>query len=112
MLIATLSVTPSDDALELTLSVANEGDEPVELDFRDAQRVDFTAYDADSGEEVWRWSDGRMFGQVLGSEEIPAGESLEYQAEWAAPPSGSYRVEGELVDTERQPSAEMVVELD
>lgn len=112
MLTATLSVTPDEEALELTLSVANEGDEAVELDFSDAQRAEFVATEVDSGEEMWRWSEGRMFGQVLGIEVLDPGDQLEYEVEWPDPPDGSSRVRGELVDDEHQPSAEMTVELE
>jgi len=112
MLTATLSVTPGETALGLSLTVENEGDEPVELDFTDAQRAEFVAVDADSGEEVWRWGDGRMFGQVLGTETLSPGETLERDVEWPTESTGSYRVEGRLVANEHRPSAEMVVELE
>ncbi|MFB6234850.1 MAG: BsuPI-related putative proteinase inhibitor [Halopenitus sp.] len=111
MLTATLSVTPTEDALELTIAVENEGDEAVELNFSDAQRAEFVADEIDSGKEVWRWSEGRMFGQVLGTEVLDPGDQLEYDVDWPDPPTGSYRVRGELVDNEHQPSAEMTVEL-
>jgi len=112
MVTATLSVTPGEDALELTLAVENEGDEAVELNFSDAQRAEFVATEVDSGTEVWRWSEGRMFGQVLGTEVLDPGDQLEYEVDWPDPPSGSSRVRGELVSNKHQPSAEMVVELD
>ncbi|MGZ0747120.1 BsuPI-related putative proteinase inhibitor [Haloparvum sp. AD34] len=112
MLEATLSVTPGEDALELTLTVENAGEEAVELNFSDAQRAEFVAAEVDSGNEVWRWSEGRMFGQVLGAEVLDPGDQLEYEVEWPDPPSGAYRVRGELVDDGHRPSAEMVVELD
>lgn len=112
MLTATLSVTPDEDALELTLVVENEGDEAVELNFSNAQRAEFVAIAVDSGEEVWRWSEGHMFGQVLGTEVLAPGDGVEYEVEWPDPPDGSYRVRSELVGNEYQPSAEMVVELD
>ena len=94
MLATSISATTNGD-VALSLTVENEGTEPVELPFRTAQRADFVAYR--DGEEVWRWSDGRMFAQVLGEERLNPGETLTVDATWDAPPSGEYRVVGELV---------------
>jgi hypothetical protein len=106
MLTATLDVDTDGDAVGFTLTVTNEGDEPVSLTFSDSQRFDFVVSDADGDTERWRWSRGQMFGQLLGSETFDPEESVSYEAEWAAPDPGSYVVRGELVDTEDSASAE------
>jgi intracellular proteinase inhibitor BsuPI len=54
------------------LRLANEGAEPVILQFRTSQRGD-VALEQD-GVERWRWSDGQMFLQVLGERELVPGE--------------------------------------
>ena len=80
MLDCSLTVTVG-EAVTFRLTVTNASAEPVELTFRDAGRADFVVYTAD-GEEVWRWSDGRMFAIV---EEV-----------WPEPEPGDYTAEAEL----------------
>lgn len=110
MLEATLTVSPSATAIGLTLAVENGGTEPITLDFRDGQEYEFVASDED-GVEVWRWSDGRMFAQVLTSEEIEPGASVEFDAAWEQPPAGTYRIEGWLTAETADASAEMTVDV-
>lgn len=109
MLEATLTVSPSAAGLDLVLAVENRGDDEQTLSFRDARRADFVALRDD--EEIWRWSEGRMFAQMLGSEQLAPGESVTYEATWENPPEGEYTVRGELAATDRQASAETVVVL-
>ena len=52
------------------LHLANTTDRPLTLEFRNAQRFDVTVRDA-SGREVWRWSAGQMFAQVIGEVVLP-----------------------------------------
>lgn len=73
--------TPSPlEPLAFGLVLQNEGPDAVRLDFSSGQRFDFVVRDA-AGEPVWRWSDDRSFIQALGSETMPPGDSLVYQAE-------------------------------
>lgn len=106
MLAATLDVETDGDTARFGLTVANEGDDPVSLTFSDGQRADFVVRDAEAGTERWRWSDGRMFPQMLGSEELAPGESVTYDAEWDTPEGGSFVCRGELVDNANSASAE------
>jgi hypothetical protein len=105
MLAATLDVETNDVAT-FTLTVTNEGDESVSLTFPDGQRADFVVRDADTDRECWCWSEGQMFTQMLGTEELAPGESVEYEAEWLPSDTGSYVCRGELVDTEGSASAQ------
>jgi hypothetical protein len=105
MLTATVDVETHDDTARFTLTVTNEGDDPVSLTFSDSQRFDFVVRDADDTER-WRWSEGQMFAQMLGTEELAPGESVEYDAEWHASGTGSYVCRGELVDNANSASAE------
>lgn len=78
----------------VTLQVVNRGSGPVELRFLTAQRYDVLIRDA-QGRQVWRWSDGQMFAQVLGQESIEPGRKIAYRVtvrERLAP--GSYTVTG------------------
>ena len=83
----TLDATVSDD-VQFTFIVTNEGDDPVDLSFSDALEADFAV--RDGGEEVWRFSDGQMFAQMLGSETIDPGGTATYEAAWEDPDPGSY----------------------
>lgn len=112
MLSTTLSATTDGDAdddtsaVQLSLTVSNDGPEPVTLRFRTGQRADFIAHDADTGDQVWRHAEGRMFTQVLGSETLAPDESATYEGTWSDPPAGSYRVVGELAAEEHDTTAQ------
>lgn len=113
MLDATLSAAPTadDDAVDLALTVTNAGDDPVTLSFRTGQRVDFTARAVDDDKQVWRYGEGRMFTQALGSETLDPGASTTYTATWSNPPAGSYEVGGELAASDTDVSATATVEI-
>ena len=98
-----------DGALAFDLTVENAGEEPVELDFPDAQRVRVAVYPADAGEAaspVWRSDAGRMFAQVTGSETVPAGEDVTFSAAWKEPEAGEYLAVAELTCRDRELRAE------
>lgn len=84
-----LTAEPAGDAVELQLTVTNEGDDAVTLSFSDAQRAEFVASD---DEEVWRWSDDRMFAMVTGRETLDPGEDVTFEATWSNPSPGEYEV--------------------
>lgn len=107
MLAATLSVTPGKSSLELTLEIVNEGTEQAEITFSSSRKADFVALD--DGEEVWRWSEGRMFTQALDDATMRPGESMSFDAVWEDPDPGEYRVRGTLVAIDHDESAEMTV---
>jgi hypothetical protein len=106
MLTATVDVETDGDTARFTLTVTNEGDDSVSLTFSDSQRFDFVVRDADNDIERWRWSEGQMFAQMLGTEEIAPGDSVVYDAEWTASRTGSFVCRGELVDDAQSASAE------
>lgn len=83
-----LDAAPSADAVTFTYTVENTGVDPVELDFRSAQTHDVAVLDG--GSEVWRWSDGRMFAQMLQRETLDPGDSETYRATWDDPQPGDY----------------------
>ncbi len=74
--------TPKDafvpgEAIPARLVLTNTSSGPVTLRFTSGQRYDFSVHDA-SGRQLWRWSDGRAFTMVLGSETLPPGGALNY----------------------------------
>jgi hypothetical protein len=93
-----LDVSVGDDAVTFTYAVTNEGSEAVDLNFSDSQRADVVV--SQDGEPVWRWSDGQMFMQMLGSETIDAGATSEHEFAWEHPAPGEYEAEAELVANE------------
>ena len=76
------------DRVSFTFTVANDGDDPVTLSFRDACTADFAVLDGET--ERWRWSQGRMFTQALQSESLDPGESVTYEGEWQNPDTGTH----------------------
>lgn len=83
-----------DDWVDFTFTVRNEGEDPIELQFSDAQQVDFAVYDGD--EEIWRYSDGKMFAQVLTAETLDPDDALSFDSVWENPPDGTFEVVGTL----------------
>lgn len=84
--------------VSFTFTVTNTGNDSVSLQFRDSCRADFAVYEDD--EEYWRWSEGRMFAQVLQETSLAPGERETFEATWEDPESGRYtgRAELEAVD--------------
>jgi hypothetical protein len=88
-----------------TFTVTNTGDQPVSLQFRDACKADFAVYD-DNDDEQWRWSEGRMFAQVLQEISLAPDEKDSFGATWENPNSGTYTVHTELKSSNRTCEAE------
>ncbi len=83
--------------IRITFEVVNRGDKTVRLDFSNAQRFDVAIENA-GGNQVWRWSAGRMFAQMLGQEILgPERRSLTYEAMFSGTLSpGRYRIKAWL----------------
>ncbi len=103
-----LSLTAGDEPptagspITLELTLANEGDAALVLDFPDAQRFDFEVV-AEDGAVVWRWAEGRFFAQVLGRETLDPGASLNWTGQIESGlPAATYRLVGTLTTVERQ----------
>ncbi|WP_076608108.1 BsuPI-related putative proteinase inhibitor [Natronorubrum thiooxidans] len=75
-------------------AVTNRGPTPVGLEFPDACKAEFVV--RDDGRELWRFTEGKAFAQLLTSETIPPAETATYEAEWVAPQSGGYVAVAEL----------------
>ena len=96
---------PSQPVL-LTLSLTNPNDTDLTLSFRSSHQYDFLIERKD--QEVWRWSDGRMFAQVLTQLVLAPHETRTFHATWDQKdrdgkqvPSDSYEVLGLLLAEDR-----------
>lgn len=94
-----------DGDVEFTFEVTNSGPDPVELTFRTGKRADVAVTDTDTGDEVWRWGDSRMFTQVISTVEIDSGETFDRTFTWPDPSPGSYEARAELEANNRHASA-------
>lgn len=104
------TVYMSGEPVKLRLQVTNEAREEIRLQFKESQRFDFILGDSE-GKEVWRWSEGQMFAQVLGEEILgPRRKSLIYTAEFRGKlQPGTYKVSGVIVSRGLSLSSSMVI---
>lgn len=95
-----LEVEVSPGRVELTLYLTNARTVPVVFTFPTAQRYDFGVI-GESGQEVWRWSDGMSFTQVLTTDTLAPGETWRWTAEWSpGNRTGQYTAVAELTARE------------
>lgn len=81
----------------------------VTLLFTSGQRYDFVLTDG-AGTEVWRWSAGRGFVQMLGEETLAPGRPLLFRERFAAPLApGQYRLVGLVTATVGPPPAVLLI---
>jgi hypothetical protein len=67
--------------VDFTLTIRNSGGTPATFSFSTAQRYDVVVWNDDCV-EVWRWSRGRAFAQVLTSLSVPTGGTTRYHVLW------------------------------
>jgi len=90
------SVSGSDVAF--TFTVENTGDDAVSMQFRDGQTFDVVV--EDGGEQVWQWSEGMMFAQMLQSEELGPGETMRESVAWEGAAPGEYEARAWVTATD------------
>ncbi|WP_255196797.1 BsuPI-related putative proteinase inhibitor [Halorarius litoreus] len=93
MLDASLTVTVG-EGVSFEFTVTNAGHDPVEVTFRDAGKAEFVVYEDDT--EVWRWSDGQLFAQVLQPARFEPGEEAVFAESWPDARPGDYTAEATL----------------
>ncbi len=98
--------------ITFTLRVVNGSSRTVRLSFRTAQRFELVMEDG-QGREVWRWSAGRLFAQVLGEETLgpSGGEFVALATMEGRFPAGVYTVKGTIPALEGTISANTTVTL-
>ena len=92
---AALAVAADARAARFELAVFNTANRRVEVNFPDGRTRDFAVFDA-AGREVWRWSRGRLFTQVMQNKPLAAHDSTRYAEEWRPPTPGRSTVVAEL----------------
>jgi hypothetical protein len=96
-LAADLTADLTADAVTFAFTVSNADTAPVDLTFRSGMRADVAVSDEDDQDrEVWRWSEGRMFTQVVETETLEPDESTTVELRWDDPPPGTYLAEASL----------------
>ncbi len=102
----------SGELIHIRFTMVNQTGTPVRLEFTNAQRFDVSIGDA-HGNEVWRWSAGRMFATVMGHETMGLDDPrLAYEAVFRgslAP--GTYQVRAWLTDVSRRFSSTLGIEV-
>lgn len=78
--VVSLRVAERPRGASFTLRACNASDEAVDVTFPSGQRYDFEVHR--DGELVWRWSDGRAFTMVYGTERMEAGDCRTYTDSW------------------------------
>jgi hypothetical protein len=87
------------DGLKLVFIVRNTAEKLLPFKFSSGQSYDFVITEAASGREVWRWSVGQFFTQVIRSEAIRGGGKWTFEELWKrrdnsgqAVPPGQYHL--------------------
>jgi hypothetical protein len=81
------------EPIQVALEVSNNSHEAIHLTFPTSQRFDLSLED-ETGKEVWRWSQGRLFLQMMGEEVLkPGAGGLRYRETFSAPAiAGRYKL--------------------
>jgi hypothetical protein len=88
-LTSTLAVADNSNGVTLDFRVVNSGSKRLEVNFPNGQTHDVVVVDS-LGNEVWRWSKGRMFTQSLQNKVLHQSDTLDYDALWRNAPAGKY----------------------
>jgi hypothetical protein len=98
-----LTSEPTTGGLKLEMLVVNVSDKLLPFKFNSSQNYDFVITDPATGQEVWRWSRGTVFAQVIRSDSIRGSSKWTYSEVWNRRdndknpvPSGRYRLVGIL----------------
>jgi hypothetical protein len=68
--------------LKLELLVVNKADKLLPFKFNSSKTYDFVITDPATGQEIWRWSQGLMFAQVIRSDSIRGSSNWTFSEVW------------------------------
>lgn len=89
----------SSQRMTFTLALHNGTGRAIDVEFPSGKTHEFVVLDA-AGREVWRWSDGKLFTQLMQSRMVGANEALTFDARWNAPlAAGRYTVVAVLLSS-------------
>ena len=75
--------------VQFAFRVTNTGDKKVEVNFKDGKTHELVVVNQ-AGQEVWRWSRGRLFTQSLQNRVLRSADALDWDATWSDAPRGRY----------------------
>lgn len=101
-----------DEPITMTLKIFNYTEEEITFYFNNGQRYDFIIED-EEGSKIWRWSEGRMFAQMLGEEILgPTNTEVIYTEEYKGKLSpGYYKITGIFVAQDMSMSGCIIIEV-
>jgi hypothetical protein len=83
---------PGENTITLvSLTVLNRSDSAIPFTYNTTQRFEIELAD-DSGKVIARWSDGKEFGQIVTTQELPARSSWNFHGELTVPVPGGLGV--------------------
>lgn len=100
------------EPIMMKLKVFSYTEEEVTFLFNTGQRYDFIIED-EKGSEIWRWSEARMFVQMLGEEILGATNTkIIYTAEYTNKlRPGYYKITGVFIAQDRPMSGSIIIEV-
>jgi hypothetical protein len=107
-----LEVNQMDDIITFNVKLNNSGQEDAELLFSSGQQFEIIVKNQE-GQEVYRYSEGKMFTQAIQEVKLKAGESLEWNDEWdlkkdsVLVPNGEYTVTVEVLAQSKEETIEL-----
>jgi len=94
-----VSATATPDGYRFVMVITNTSDKLLPLRFTSGQTYDFVIRDTLADKEVWRWSNGNFFAQVVRNESIRPESKWQFDVAWNRKdnddkpvPAGAYRL--------------------
>jgi hypothetical protein len=113
-----VSAEPAPGGLKLEMLVVNVSDKLLPFKFSSSQNFDFVITDMATGREVWRWSHGTAFAQMVRSDSIRGSSKWTYSELWSRRdndrnpvPPGRYRLVGILASQPPIQSEPIMIEV-
>ena len=103
------------EPVKMTLIVTNEGPQTISAVYSSSQSFDLAVFDQDR-KEVWRWSNDKVFAQMLRPFTLPPGKEVRFSAAWKQAdhygnpvPKGKYYIQGWLALSPRKASPQKLI---
>jgi hypothetical protein len=113
-----VSAESAPGGLKLEMLVVNISDKLLPFKFSSSQNYDFVITDPATGQEVWRWSRGTVFAQMVRSDSIRGSSKWTYSEVWNRRdndknpvPPGRYRLVGILASQPPIQSEPIMIEI-